>query len=229
MYLLKLFLLSALLSAPVSSSASCSDDELPSGVQENFSSVDDLLNHLETPTAGGMKFSGCSAAAMEYLPRSAEIAKEITSKLLADVRAATPQTEVEKKNLALAVTKLECVQRKMQGSTAECKYLGGNLGRALQFIGNGIALDPDAIETDHKQFHWTNISLEYNAATTIVHELTHKCGTGDKDYFSGWNNSLLTGGEKWANVADTYQNWALWGFCLPGPQCSSRLPVKKKK
>jgi hypothetical protein len=228
MHFLMLFLLGTFVSAPADASINCAEDELPREVQENFSSVDDLLNKLEGQESHGVNFEGCSTEAMAYLPRSAEIAKEMSARLIADVKAAQPQTDLEQRNLALAVSKLECVQRKLNSATVHCKNLGGDLGRAIPFIGTGIAIDPDAIAENHKQYHWTNITLDYNAASTMLHEMTHKCGTGDKDYFPGWNDSLLTGGSKWANVADTYQNWALWGFCLPGPQCASRQPVKKK-
>ncbi len=52
----------------------------------------------------------------------------------------------------------------------------------------------------------------------VLHELTHKCGTGDADYF--WNHSPRdTDGRAWSGIADTYRYWQQNGTCIPEIDC----------
>lgn len=52
----------------------------------------------------------------------------------------------------------------------------------------------------------------------VLHELTHKCGTGDADYF--WSRSPRdTNGKAWSGIADTYRYWQQNGTCIPEIDC----------
>ena len=66
--------------------------------------------------------------------------------------------------------------------------------------------------------------LEYQAAV-IVHELAHKMGANDMLYFSN-NSSDATASPKnknklfgWSTIADSYEYFARFGFCVPYHTC----------
>ena len=193
--------------------------------QESFESVDDLLNHLDGATDPGMNFKGCNADQVDLLNRSVPV----TQKMIRDIESHISQSSSDpniQRNFAIARDKIDCVKRKMVNAPLTCKYVGGNLGRALKYIGNGIALDTNAIEEhfqkNRPQYTRGGISTVEITASTILHEMTHKCGTNDDSYFAAWNDPMTSGGSEWGKIADTYQAWALWGFCMPGPQCAAR-------
>jgi hypothetical protein len=194
--------------------------------QNNLQSIEDLLCQLDD---GGDKVSykNCPESEMDLLRRSTQRAVEMTDSLLANFRRLVGQFHIENERIHRAVNKLECVQRKLKGGTIKCMDLGGDLGYAIPILGSGVAIDLDAHRKDIPQFHWTHIDLADFIGSTILHEMTHKCGTGDGAYFNSWKDNLREGLSNWANNADTYQNMALFGFCIPGPQCASRPAPKK--
>ena len=52
----------------------------------------------------------------------------------------------------------------------------------------------------------------------LIHEVTHKCGTNDADYF--WTKSPRdVNQKKWSSIADTYRWWHHNGVCNPGVDC----------
>lgn len=194
--------------------------------QNNLQSIEDLLCQLDD---GGAKvtYDNCPAAEMDLLRKSTQRAVEMTESLLGNFKSLVGKISTETETINFAVKKLECVQIKLSGGTISCKDLGGDLGRALRFLGSGVAIDIKAHRKIIPQYHWTHIDLADLIGSTILHEMTHKCGTGDGAYFAGWKHSLREGLSNWANNADTYQNMALFGFCIPGPQCVSRPAPKK--
>lgn len=54
----------------------------------------------------------------------------------------------------------------------------------------------------------------------IIHELAHHCGATDATYFNSTYEPPRTF-EKihWSRIADTYEYWAEFGFCIPGIDC----------
>lgn len=194
--------------------------------ENNLQSIEDLLCQLDD---GGDKvtYDNCPASDLDLLKRSTKRAVKMTDSLLANFRGVAGQVPSENEKINFAVKKLECVQRKLNGGTISCKDLAGDLGRALRFLGSGVAIDVNAHRKSIPQYHWTHIDLADLIGSTILHEMTHKCGTGDGAYFVSWKDSLTEGLSNWANNADTYQNMALFGFCIPGPQCLSRPAPKK--
>lgn len=137
-----------------------------------------------------------------------------------------------------ASDKMECVMEKMRKLTLICRDLPGTTeGRYTPLIGGRkIAIDLDYITTTSyggTPLSTTTIKREFYIGSVILHELTHMCGTNDAEYFSLPTDSLLHNGRRSsASTADTYTNWALWGLCTPGPECTTRkaqyLPRKKK-
>lgn len=194
--------------------------------EKNLQSIEDLLCHLDD---GGDKvtYESCPTTEMDLLRRSTQQAVEMTSSLLANFRRAVGQHPDENERINRAINKLECVQRKLDGGTIKCKNLGGDLGYAIPILGSGVAIDLNAHRKVIPQYQWTHIDLADLIGSTILHEMTHKCGTGDGAYFNAWTDNLKDDLSNWANNADTYQNMALFGFCIPGPQCASRPAPRK--
>lgn len=194
--------------------------------QNNLQSIEDLLCQIDN---GGdsVTYENCPVNEMDLLRQSTQRAVEMTDSLLANFRRIAGQASNETERINRAISKLECVQRKLNGGTIKCKDLGGDLGYAIPILGSGVAIDLDAHRRVIPQYHWTHIDLSDLVGSTILHEMTHKCGTGDGAYFSAWTDNLNEGLSNWANNADTYQNMALFGFCIPGPQCASRPAPKK--
>ena len=59
-------------------------------------------------------------------------------------------------------------------------------------------------------------------SAVIVHELAHKAGALDKDYFSSCGSARSKAPPTnidWSKNADTYEYWARFGFCVPGKNC----------
>lgn len=203
----------------------CNEPPMP-GNKELYESVDDLLNHLDGPDLSKLRVEKCGGD--EALVReSAKIAGQMADSLFRQAKNYQSNNPDVMTNLRGAQNKLECVQRKLGNGVITCKDLGGDLGWAIPMLGTGISVDPSAIRDINKSYSWTNISLNVHVASVILHEMTHKCGTNDKDYFDLPEDPMTSAGNKWANTADTYQNWALWGFCIPGAECAARKAGRK--
>ncbi len=56
---------------------------------------------------------------------------------------------------------------------------------------------------------------------TLIHEVSHKCGTNDYKYFNSKDNppkgNWIT---SWYEIADTYEYWGSYGFCIPEKTCN---------
>lgn len=184
----------------------------------------ELLTHLTT-----QQYKGCAESDMPLLKESTEHATRLTDDLLSYMKTQSLIHKNEADNLKLAVKRLECMKEKTVNAVITCKDLGGNQGRALKWFGTGIELDPNAIRTGYRDYSWSTITLSHLIGSVILHEMSHKCGTNDKEYFALWNDPLTSAGKRWANVADLYSNMALWGMCMPGPECAARHYKEKMK
>lgn len=57
---------------------------------------------------------------------------------------------------------------------------------------------------------------------TIIHEIAHHCGAVDATYFNYISRAPRTfEGVHWSRIADTYEYWAEFGFCIPGIDCAT--------
>ena len=199
----------------------CNEPPLP-GDPDVFQAFDEILNRMEEPDFGGVRFEKCEAhdAQMREGLKYAGRMMNYLTRNLTNARSNDPAVSA---TLDAARSKLECANRKLQNAVITCAELsGGKLGWAIPMIGTGIKINPEGHNTLYSRGNWMNLNATMHIGSTIIHEMTHKCGTNDKDYFDLPNNPMTTAGKNWHNTADVYQSWALWGFCLPGPECAAR-------
>jgi hypothetical protein len=64
---------------------------------------------------------------------------------------------------------------------------------------------------------WFDMGADDRAAV-IIHELMHKTGCSDKQYWDKSSNPP-TDSYRWHNIASTYDYWITEGFCVPGEDC----------
>jgi hypothetical protein len=126
-------------------------------------------------------------------------------------------TRVKKKvkisELTIVAKKLKCISRKINNAKFKCKSdvkacKQGAWAYTLPIINTKIHLCPN---------FWQGKDHEVGM---IIHELAHKCAATDSNYFNYRSNSPKSSRSvHWANIADTYEYWAQFGFCIPGVDC----------
>ena len=206
--------------APQVFSEDCGEPPMP----QSFQSMDALLSTLDT-NMQNVEIKDCGQDA-ELLRKSVQLAQRMVQNLEEDIRNVQTDDSNARKNFSDAAGRLRCMDKKIKDAKITCKSLSaGTLGWAIPFIGTGIQIDQEQHRGFQKGIDWTNVSLEANIASTIVHEMSHKCGTNDKHYYDLPTDSLNSD-PNWGNTADVFQNWAKWGFCIPGPQCAARQATR---
>ena len=149
-------------------------------------------------------------------------------------------TSSAKSNLTKASNVLNCMRDKIREIKFSCNDKSSfcRRGGVMAYVmgrswSNKIRFCPSSHKSND-----TTLML-----STVVHELSHTCGTNDSTYFSqgqiysttktNWrsffNGNLdELGGEKWPYIADTYSMWALHGFCFPESK-DTILKCRKKR
>lgn len=139
---------------------------------------------------------------------------ELIQQWLSALKSFAPSSEDEfahvKKPEEYAYGVLQCAQSTIQSKLVfECNAAPpGREAWTLPLIGKTIKLGPAFFDVP-----------ELYADGVILHEITHKCGTTDSAYFSKANRPKDTAFASWAMIADTYNYWVQYGFCIPGTNC----------
>jgi len=183
----------------------------------------------QTPAdPNALKTINCDQRMVDLIKQGMDSAKVMNVRLLNDVtgRKAHP---AQREFMTTAAEKIKCMARKIVKVEITCADLGGNLGWAnpipIPFKAPGLSLDLAAISKFYvdRRLRETRLNLSDAVGSVIVHELSHLCGANDAAYFDEPTESLLHDGRRSsASTADTYQNWAMWGVCMPGPECAAR-------
>ena len=116
----------------------------------------------------------------------------------------------EKASVKNADTMLACTQRAAKTDYVfEChaKLDGDAYAWTLPVVGKVIKYDFAALDLPEKEL-----------AAIVIHEITHKCGANDADYFH-YRVPESTRFFDWSSIADTYRYFANNGFCVPGKDC----------
>ena len=114
-----------------------------------------------------------------------------------------------KKKVNSAIRVLRCSIARSYITRVKCNEQNnhGAIAYTLALIGTTIWVNPD---------YWTFSPQEHRGI--MIHELTHKCLTGDATYF--WNSKPRdVNGKRWSGIADTYRYWNENGVCLPEIDC----------
>ncbi|MFG1506252.1 M35 family metallo-endopeptidase [Halobacteriovorax sp. ZH5_bin.2] len=114
---------------------------------------------------------------------------------------------VEKK-INKAIVVMKCSLARTYWTKHKCvEPYGGAIAYTYAVIGKTVYITPS---------YW-DYDIEGRQGI-VLHELTHKCGTGDADYF--WTRKPKdTNGTPWSDIADTYRYWQQNGTCIPEIDC----------
>ena len=133
--------------------------------------------------------------------------------------------ERKKKHSKSTKRRLDRVARKMnkilkmlnKKVTITCKDEKGMCKKAnahtVMWLGRGMRACSGYFECGNQDYR----------AAVIVHELAHKAGANDKRYFSGCSTGPSASPPTnidWSKIADSYEYWARFGFCIPGKTCA---------
>lgn len=111
----------------------------------------------------------------------------------------------------LARNVLSCIDRHLDELVYECNAIKGDDGyeaSTIPIVTRRVKLNEYFFIRNSKV---TKIGL-------LIHEASHKCGTTDVAYFRG-TVAKSTKFVPWPLIADTYEYWAKYGFCLPDVDC----------
>jgi hypothetical protein len=114
-----------------------------------------------------------------------------------------------KKKVNSAIRVLRCSIGRSYITRVKCNEEDrhGAIAYTLAFIGTTIWVNP---------MYWSYSSNEQRGI--MIHELTHKCLTGDATYFWG-SKPRDVNGRAWSGIADTYRYWNNNGVCIPEIDC----------
>jgi hypothetical protein len=126
-------------------------------------------------------------------------------------------------SLQAPIKVLKCISKKIKKASFMCnsKAKACRNGGVLAFVNVLWPIaDPFFYESDiHlcKKSFWQG---ETSELATIIHEISHQCGTVDGSYlFSKRYPPKNDGGVKWFQNAETYAFWVEKEFCIPDIDC----------
>lgn len=114
-----------------------------------------------------------------------------------------------KKKVNSSIRVLRCSIARSYITRVRCNETNrhGAIAYTLAVIGTTIWVNPD---------YWTFNPFEQTGI--MIHELTHKCLTGDEAYF--WDSKPRDiNGRRWSGIADTYRYWHENTVCIPQIDC----------
>ena len=168
-------------------------------------------------TLPGDKFlNSCSSDEARLLAHTIGYAKEIIKRNYAYATYyITNDVNENTLELKRAADTLQCIHNQLSTMSQECHsekigcrknaiaYVNWRFGSTIHWCEKGQN------KLDKTEHAWNLIT-----ASTLIHEASHKCGTFD------WHREVgrfvtYKGGSSWADIASTYQSWALHGFCYP--------------
>ena len=172
-----------------------------------------------------LTIKSCSATQTDTVIKAYSRAKRKTNQAvrkIEKVKASKKYKGRDKRQIHRAARWMKGIQKKLnkkivvtcQPSTKGLCKKGPN-AHTFPIFGSGMRVCPGFFSSN---------KLEYQAAV-IVHEMAHKMGANDMLYFSQSNTgpeaspknkSKLFG---WSTIADSYEYFARFGFCVPGHTC----------
>lgn len=145
-----------------------------------------------------------------------------------------PMVEVDKKrfggkmrmvyresSLAAPLKLLKCISNNIKGTSFECNSNHKLCRKGAYAITETLSplikpFLPDS-EIQLCSSFWRNENSEVG---TIIHEIAHHCGAVDADFFNSKSDPPRdSNGVDWHLIADTYEYWAEFGFCVPYVDC----------
>ncbi|MEE3078219.1 MAG: hypothetical protein VX341_02695 [Bdellovibrionota bacterium] len=177
-----------------------------------------ILSLAFSISALGVDFKKCHQADERLLKRATEHSQhtinDIVEQIEDQVEFNSDIDDDMKEDLLDARETLLCAMEKISRFQYVCypedESKKEKVMETLPFIGKEVNVYT-------KQMNRVAMDLTFQGVVGIViHEATHKCGTTDanyfvKDNFSPYSSFFVS----WKNVADTYNWWALKGFCIP--------------
>lgn len=163
--------------------------------------------------ADGLKFSKCEHWQKNTLLEAYETSVRRVDNMIAEVKSLDMRS-VDKKTkskMDKALSKLECIKRKLPNSHYKCssKHNDSAIARTIPILGNGV-----------KIFMGYYDQRPMFRASTLSHEASHKCNTSDRVYYYHKNiNPSDDADSKWYGVAGFYDWWFMRGVCIPGYTC----------
>jgi hypothetical protein len=170
--------------------------------------------------ANAVKLKDCDAYKSKIVKEAYELSMKRGLEMLKEARAIIdgkrydisgfdPETVTKFKK---AHNKVVCTLKKLKKSKFTCanKNSKGNaIARTMPVLGKGATLY-DGYFTQ---------SFKYQAST-LFHEMTHKCGASDSEYFYQQRiNPSRKAHKNWHNIASFYDWWFMNGVCFPGENC----------
>ncbi|MCS6837416.1 MAG: hypothetical protein NZ480_01095 [Bdellovibrionaceae bacterium] len=127
-----------------------------------------------------------------------------------------------KTNEELAIELLQCVQRKLKKGfrywcedESQSDQIPSSIMFLKQFVSpNHLALTLPWGRDHYFLKHFFTLPWQHQLAI-VIHEATHKCGTFDYLYWRYNQPVSSQGWVSWVYIAQTYESWALTGFCHP--------------
>ena len=174
------------------------------------------------PSGALSSYQQCSKDQEATLKAAEEVAHQKIAQVrsaIADVVAALDPNTVLSSKLARAFSVLGCADRALKtlGSKCECPGESRLCNNADAWCNWVVATRIHICPT----FCGIGQNLLSQAAT-LVHEATHKCGTGDGPLGGVYFNYNVPNAIQdafpagWDNIADTYAYWVYNGFYVPG-------------
>lgn len=182
-------------------------------------------NRLKTRKCNSTQIATLNTAFIDAKERALTVKSEIETELR------KPHSKATKKHIQRAHRKIKKVLKKLDKKvTITCKNDKGMCDSAnahtVAHIGRGLRVCSGFFSTKGDA-RWR--------AGVIVHELTHKTGANDASYTSSKGSSAkkspLHSGSgprktsskrkaQWSKIADSYEYWIRFGFCVPGKTCA---------
>lgn len=197
-------------------------------------SIDRILNGInekkdifcdEHKALRDKKFSGCSQAQINKIQSHQISAYEIITSWLKKIQDYEIEFDVKKitktkrgerekvSELTKASSMLKCISNKIKNARFQCDSTvkacrKGAYAYTLPIINTRLHLCTA---------YWQGRNHEIGL---IIHELSHKCGATDSAYFNYQSTPPQSSTfVHWASIADTYEYWAQFGFCIPNIDC----------
>lgn len=201
-----------------------------------------LIVFLSTSTAFSLE---CSPDDLKKLDSLKGEVSDTVSRLLSEAKT---YDSTKEKHLDEVIKTLECMEDKIPQMTYACVEVEKKMPNALAKIEVKRSWDlKKTYSTTIELFPMLFSRVSLLKVGTIIHEISHMCGTEDIEYYGGnmddrnfeGNNYSLSYIEsesynakqvfatypvkKYYKNADTYRMWTANVFCIPGDDCRNKL------
>ena len=181
--------------------------------------VTDLIGEMIPGRHSGNQFIACSDQEVELYQNALEHVKQRNEEVLQEIESLTPEYLQSLRSVKAATHMVKCVLRKAPNIKIHCSNNPSFQGLAFWGLSSRIYMNTESNWTSMRNVYGHNTGFEKYLGGTVTHEIAHKCGAVDAQYFDGAESPSSSGLVNWSLIADSYARFFMHGYCVPGSTC----------